>query len=526
VNALYGFEAKSIQRYILLSGKLRDMGGASEIVNDLCETFLRKVCTDLGLEPGKDLHFARKAGGALIAFFEEEPAARAFRDLWTLRVQRQAPGLGFVDALVPVEGSAKAAVDRLRQQMNAARNRDLASLPLTSPLAKRYDRTGLVAVDLWNKETIDAATRAKREIESKELVDRLKPPDLTEDLAWVVDLMRHEDQNDTGPFMIEDDDEKSYVGIIHADGNGLGKVLEVLAKDVSDDQAKYAEQWSAFSEAVETATQKAFTRAMAPWLTEPDRTAKGEPIMRARPIILGGDDLTVIVRADLALPFTRDFLIAFEEQTAAAFRELAPHFPSGLPEKLTACAGIAFIKARQPFHQAYRLAESLCDEAKRVAKAAAKQKDAALVPATLAFHRITTGMIDSWDEIVPRELTGPRGLRLTMQPYALTPGGEIAGFSDLLALHDTLAGTSRGAVRELARLLRGESGEWRQALHRWEENMAKDNQSDRRDVLRANLAALTRDGHTELEGLLPIYDSDRRSPLGDALALRGIGGLQ
>jgi len=42
--------------------------------------------------------------------------------------------------------------------------------------------------------------------------------------------------------------------------------------------------------------------------------------------------------------------------------------------------------------------------------------------------------------------------------------------------------------------------------------------------LKISFEILTEGGHQDLEGLLPIYDADRRSPLGDALALRAIGG--
>ena len=41
-----------------------------------------------------------------------------------------------------------------------------------------------------------------------------------------------------------------------------------------------------------------------------------------RPIILGGDDLTVIIRADLAIPFTECFLREFEQNTKELFSNL------------------------------------------------------------------------------------------------------------------------------------------------------------------------------------------------------------
>ena len=57
-------------------------------------------------------------------------------------------------------------------------------------------------------------------------------------------------------------------------------------------------------------------------------------------VILGGDDLTAIVRADLALDFTAAFLRAFAQSTGPLIAELRAAGVAGLPDRLSACAGV------------------------------------------------------------------------------------------------------------------------------------------------------------------------------------------
>jgi len=537
---VYGFEVMSIQRYILQGGKLKDMVGASEQVNDLCDGFLMVVCRDLDLKEDRDVFIARKAGGALTLFFEEEKKARDFRDLWTLRVQIEMPGLAFTQALVRHRGSAADAVAQLQLRLGAERNRALPVLPLTSPLARRYERTGVVSAAERHKEFPDASTLAKWECSKTTLTDRFQPKSGEPKLYWPKVLVNKEnakeEERDDRPLI--EDGEAGYVAIIHADGNGLGEILAGLKEAMPTDARSYAAKWLAFSTALEKATEAALYEAMAPWRKGAKHTEKGAVIMPARPLILGGDDVTLIVRAELALDFAEDFLTKFERASAKEFDDIRDQFGDLLPEMLTACAGIALVKPKQSFHQAYELCESLCTAAKVASKQERLRKQKDLIPASLAFHRVTTSSIDTWETILDKELTAHDGVCLTMQPYALEPGTGMPVLRDLKCLHGALKETSRGATRELARLLRSGGGQAMQALHRWQENMQKDqqdkaqtNRSTGKDLqedvltnLKISFEILTEGGHQDLEGLLPIYDADRRSPLGDALALRAIGG--
>ena len=80
-------------------------------------------------------------------------------------------------------------------------------------------------------------------------------------------------------------------------------------------------------------------------------------------MVVGGDDLTVVCHARLALPLVRAFALAFEEQTA-----VQPTVNAITGGGLTAAAGIAYVKPHHPFSAAYGLAEELTASAKQVGR--------------------------------------------------------------------------------------------------------------------------------------------------------------
>lgn len=519
---IYGFEVRSIQSYILRSGKLKDMVGASELVNSLTGDLLKQTLKDLGLKEGTHLTYARRAGGALTIFFEQPSQAEDFRDLWTLRVQKRAPGLLFKNALVPLSNGVKAAWETLRLEMSADQNRPPANLPLSGPLIKRYIRTGVVATESqYNKPDenifLDAATHAKRHMQKEDLADRFTPKDWQTKAHWPKILVAEEGDDDNESALLENREDGDYLALIHADGNGLGQLLGTLKDELPDDPKVFAKCWYAFSKAVDHATARAVQMAIGA-VVKDSHIVQGKSVMPIRPLILGGDDLTLLIHSELALLFTETFLKNFENTTREELANLT--FNPGV-DKLTACAGIVFLKPKMPFHQVNRLCESLCTAAKK------KSKKHLLadghVPGSLIFHRLTAGFIDNWPDIVDGELTTPDGQFLTMQPYSVAdqPVGQIPALSDFLEFARVLNKTSRGAARELARLAAAGDGHMARALKRWQENMKKDDQGDLLDDLRVQLQALTKKDGTDSPAL---FSEDGRSPLADALILRAIGG--
>jgi len=167
-----------------------------------------------------------------------------------------------------------------------------------------------------------------------------------------------------------------WLAIIHADGNGLGQIFlkfheyiqALLTRSnptTAEKNRHYVDTLRKFSIALDVCTEKAFATA----LTEFPRTGTVIPLI---PLILGGDDLTVICDGRAALQFTKRFLQAFEAETG---RSDLPSVGGVIPEvakaalqvtHLSACAGVSIIKPHFPFSVAYDLAEKLLKSAKTV----------------------------------------------------------------------------------------------------------------------------------------------------------------
>ncbi len=463
---VYTFEAKSIQSYILDSSRLRDMVGASEQIENLCadDGLLDKVLDALKAQDRnfKEPDFSRRAGGVFTAFFDNMPDAQNFQAVWTFCVQQALPGLEFVQGMAEVtDGDCQAAVKAANETKDTDRNRLYARLPLPGPFAARYPRTGGASVCFHafekSSEALDESTVMKRFFGGKSLEDKINA--FTSDYdkpEWPtffpgVDRSEHGNGIKNSQFPLLADNR--YIGVIHADANRLGQIIQQFSNALN--KKDYRSVMKRFSDAIQKATLEAIHSAIRDELVK--FAEQQYHIMPARPLVVGGDDISFIVRGDLALAFTVQFLTEFEKTTETAlelFREYDP--TPTLPKHLTACAGVAFVKAGQPFYQAYRLAEDLCNgTAKRISKQ--YKTDAGLVPSSLAFHRITTSMIDSYPLIRERELTTANGIALTMQPYF---AGKFAAdltprYEDLKSLADALQQEriSHGALRELFGLL-------------------------------------------------------------------------
>ena len=182
----------------------------------------------------------------------------------------------------------------------------------------------------------------------------------------------------------------SKVAVIHIDGNGVGGIM----KDLNDSKdrvapAEFQEEIGCdrddpdalrrFLLAVNERLQNAVEHAFAAAWTRIDelshrddkRAGREHTAIPVVPVILGGDDVTVITSGDYALPFAAAYLRYYEEATRSdpILRYLTP--PEGQDTgPMTAAAGVAIVKRNFPFHIAYELAEKLVDRAKKVGKTA------------------------------------------------------------------------------------------------------------------------------------------------------------
>lgn len=210
-----------------------------------------------------------------------------------------------------------------------------------------------------------------------------------------------------------------WLGVVHADGNGVGEILlrfgqHVGARDAAGNR-RYADALRCFSADLDECCLAAFRDALR---VLPAQRARDLPLFPAVPLVLGGDDLTLVCDGRWALPFAERFLRAFERETARreAVRDVARAALGR--DALSACAGVAIVKPHFPFHLAYELAKELLESAKTVKLRVTRDGVPWPVTSALDFH-VLFDASGSHLADVRADLT-PEGTRLLARPYVVT----------------------------------------------------------------------------------------------------------
>ena len=350
---LYRYEAKKIQDYVLGTSRLKEIAAASAQVEQLGDEF-KGAHTKAGVTDAKVITCA--AGQATV-IFANEASLRRLASVWPMYCARTRPGLPVIQGWVAFpegEPDAKGYAELMRAlfaKLDADRMRPRASLPEVGPLVARAGRSGLAAVEYATKDRAlcDEAMRAKLR-EARETHEDFRER-LLEETPFAGRRFAHGGEEDRS-F------DEGYVAIVHADGNNIGKRFQ---------ETPFKNQ-EKLSKGLGEATREAVKRALRHVSAQPRRHAAWNAagaLLPFRPVVLGGDDVTVMLRADDALPFTYEFLRAFQEETASGLKGL---LTGAFKDGLTASAGVAMVKSAFPYHAAYDLAEELCQHAKSEAK--------------------------------------------------------------------------------------------------------------------------------------------------------------
>lgn len=408
---LYGASVQGIQSFIFQTNELKDIVGASELVEQICTDIFAHSIGKTNAEALKaDPNAILMAAGNIKYIFQASDKEQLENLVKTFpqRITESAPGITVSQAVVKYESDDESpelknpafenAINILEMRLREQRNKPSRSSTLGIIGMMRSPKTGLPAVTIDEGEAIDLGTERKRASSRKGNKNSTKK--LCEKSFGLPDL-----NHDRIAYDITDMTGKNdWISIIHADGNGLGQIVQ----KVGHLQKTFKEFSFLLNEATVAAANNAY-RAVADW---PD-----DAHIPIRPIVLGGDDMTIICRADLAIHYTETFISEFEKETQKRLGAILRNnniFNDG-SDKLTACAGIAFIKSSYPFYYGYNLAEELCTQAKKEAK----KINPTLAPSCLMFHKVQSSFVEEYSQIEKRELTAQRHISFKFGPYYL-----------------------------------------------------------------------------------------------------------
>ncbi len=415
---LYGAAVQGIQNFIFQTNSLKEIIGASVLVDDICtDTFAEQLGykdrSGLENDPNAILN---AAGNIKYVFDDEDKCRKTFRE-FPKKVMELAPGITFSQAVVEIKKgeSFSSVVDELEKKLRAERNRPSISLTTGLMGMQRMRETYLPEKFHRQGEYYDEGTFQKLKAIDN---DEIKESGLRKKaMGGVLDDTPFKDTDNINYFT----GENNWIAIIHADGNGLGQVVRAIGEN--DPEGRNFHRFSSkLNEATIEAAKEAVNSAFCDFIKKEFGNVKMKRYFPFRPVVLGGDDLTVIIRGDLAMGFTKTYLESFERLTKAKFTELANENPGIRPvleNGLTACAGIAFIKSSFPYYYGYNLAEGLCEAAKKDAKKPGRDR----IYSCLMFHKVQDSFVESYKEIIDRELTTPDGHSFNFGPYYLDDSG-------------------------------------------------------------------------------------------------------
>jgi hypothetical protein len=303
-----------------------------------------------------------------------------------------------------------------------------------------------------------------------------------------------------------------WIAVIHADGNGIGRLfiefphraLKVAAAEGDETASgpdpgltlgRHKDLLARFTRDLDAVTDTALSLAVR------DATEGQDAAGAILPVVLGGDDVTVVCDARFALALVRAFAANFEEQA-----DTKPILRAIADGPLTAAAGIAYVKPHHPFSAAYALAEELTVSAKSVKQAGGPARSA------VDFHVAFESTLADLPAL--RRRTAAGGLARHGGPYVITGAeAESAGPRDVRELDRAMA--------TAARLSSSMAHDLREGLARGAEEYSR----------RVNLASLSPDlspsvSADEVRALAPADagETGRVVRLLDALLLNAIAG--
>ncbi|EOB2845626.1 hypothetical protein ACIL2R_000339 [Vibrio vulnificus] len=500
----YLFEAKSIQAYLFQSNKLRDVISASErldrLVDSSAESVLGMVLNtaklssdlfDVAPDSPQSIYFLRCKGGAFYAYCRSESPLLALRSGWTLTLSQLFPSLIYTDALSQAENLPQAMTLGLKQ-LNTDRNSPYPCLPLATSLVLRTARTGKGAVPLSRLAT-QGSVQSERELDidtelhrqayqlfgmrdSAALQDSFTPEELKGVVRYPINFETQFPFAGAVDALTRDQrDAIKDMALIHIDGNGLGILLRQL-KQVLNAQPveEYQHAFRAFSAALSDATQKAAqesTRMVYQHVSS--EGAYSTVVLPMRPIVLGGDDVTLFCRADLAIDYAETFCIAFQRESQKILAPLYQRYlaNSDIKPYLTASGGVLFHKAGHPFPHCHQLVEGLCEQAKILTKSVYGTQSNKVGPAALAFYRVSNATQSDIGTLIEQAqtfaLSAGEQICLTQCSYfvSMTDDEQAALESELGK--PLLVNRSLGKLRDLIQVSNNKVGKAPMSMSKW-----------------------------------------------------------
>lgn len=412
---LVSFDTDRIKEYVFATGRLKEIRGASAILDE----FNRRDMVEIGKKSGAEKIYANGGSGMFVVPEESaEGLIRAVEKEYRLRTRTGSLTGALAD--LPHGFSRKCDVrphlQLLSYRLRLKKDENTLRQPLlTHPFLRTCDSCGeeyasrsvkvpepeLLCASCKNKrgKNVEAQKDVKGFIDEEveygkhklwhRLLGKLKKAGYC-----MAGKDRPEDFGDIGDMSRPG----NYMGLIYADGDGMGKTLESLAnlKEVKE-----------FSEVVDGAIYQAVGEAILEHLPSGDKYFPFDVLM------IGGDDLVMVTTAHKALEVAMKIIQRFSEISEEKFGK-----------QLTLSVGVAIAHAKFPFSGLLNLAEqalkfSKKEAVKRRRRVPGETAAEGLINFIVVSNSNSLDFDDYYRETLSEE---EQRIRRTLRPYSV---GEL-----------------------------------------------------------------------------------------------------
>ena len=454
-------EADKIQSYIFRTGKLTENIGASSLVsgfNDqivyrllLRQPWKGNVREDSGryaftggsiLDHGLDYELIYSGGGNVRLLVRDraratEVARTLVEQYRTLTVSADASHVVY-----PFDPNASLAdvMQEAETQMRARKlSKQCSQASTISPHMKLCQSCGgagvVTSLRRGDDETFLCRSCCTKRMHGEGEEGTLFPGFVQELSSRITDILPGDLRLDGHDFLPKEfdklADERNFIAVVVIDGNRFGKRVQKLLEETRGKPiAEAAARLRQFSMLVDQLSRESLAQAVRDAFSDDLKRLERDEIRRRflkdgefclpfRPLIIGGDELTFVCRADWGL----DIALRF----AALLRDHSRKDKEAFGEQGLSCSiGVAIVKRSFPFNPAHRLAEQLLASAKRCNREHLPDRDFS----TVDFSVVTTSAIDEIERQREREYlyaddSGDR-FCLTGRPYTIDEGAYTA----------------------------------------------------------------------------------------------------
>lgn len=352
------YDIRGIQKYIYRSKKLKEVSGASLIVEKLLKTTIKEYCNNhnitlcdwydtnsafdfkffkLEYQNHEYIEYVYEGGGnLLLATRLTESHLSEFNKFIQLTFLKKTYSLSVAYAMLEIDEHTdyiNDAYPKIKQKLNEVKKRmPQLSLAKPLPICEIDSNTGYALSISKNDQPGD---NTHYSLESNLKLNNYIKSDNKE----LDKLFEYDEINDSGT--------KTLIAVVHIDGNDMGGIISSYMVNKKKNNMS-------FEDGVKISRELSF-KINQVFKYNVEKIISKYP---ARIVINSGDDITFICKSKDSLNVTKEIMEMIENN----------YLGDNSNNIFTSCAGIAYTHRHFPFHRAYEIAEECSSLAKKKAK--------------------------------------------------------------------------------------------------------------------------------------------------------------